>query len=114
MISMITMTSTISIKPPIPTTRPIISESSGAVVVIVGVGLLVVGLLVTTVVTTGIVGTGTICGIEDEDAVALDAVDVSFVDVDSAAKSFEIIHTHTHIHTDINGKLHCESKNMPL
>jgi len=106
MISMITMTSTISIKPPIPTTRPIISESSGAVVVIVGVGLLVVGLLVTTVVTIG-------C-LEDEDAVALDAVDVSFVDVDSAAKSFEIIHTHTHIHTDINGKLHCESKNMPL
>jgi len=98
MISMITMTSTISIKPPIPTTRPIISESSGAVVVIVGVGLLV----------------GTIGGLEDEDAVALDAVDVSFVDVDSAAKSFEIIQTHTHIHTDINGKLHCESKNMPL
>ena len=109
MISMITMTSAISIKPPIPITRPIISESSGAVVVIVGVGLLVVGLLVTTVVTTG-----TIDGLEDEDAVALDAVDVSFVDVDSAAKSFEIIHTHTHIHTDINGKLHCESKNMPL
>jgi len=108
MISMITMTSTISIKPPIPTTRPIISESSGAVVVIVGVGLLVVGLLVTTIVTTGSIG------LEDEDAVALDAVDVSFVDVDSAAKSFEIIHTHTHMHTDINGKLHCESKNMPL
>lgn len=41
-------------------------------VVIVGVGLLVV-------VTGGLVG-----GLEDEDAVALDAVDVSFVDVDSA------------------------------